>query len=65
MKKIGYIVSIIISAFLLPSNPVIAQNSIQQEEAKVYNVNVEQFAKLVEANKGIVLDVRTPEEWEE
>ena len=37
----------------------------QQEDGKVYNVNVEQFAKLVNAKKGLVLDVRTPGEWKE
>jgi len=37
----------------------------QQQEGKVYTINVEQFAKLVEAKKGLVLDVRTPDEWAE
>jgi rhodanese-related sulfurtransferase len=58
MKKLY---GIIILLSILVSSTIYAQ----QEEGKIYNINVEQFAKLVEANKGLVLDVRTPDEWEE
>ena len=52
---------IIILLSILVSTNIFAQ----QQEGKVYTINVEQFSKLVEAKKGLVLDVRTPEEWAE
>ncbi len=58
MKKLY---GIIILLSLLVSGSILAQ----QEVGKIYTVNVEQFAKLVDGKKGLVLDVRTPNEWAE
>lgn len=65
MKNIAFIVSLFLSALVVSADTTFTSITTQQEDAKVYNVNVEQFSKLVHANKGVVLDVRTPGEWEE
>lgn len=65
MKKIRLVLFLALNVVLFYPSLVRAQDIVQQEETKVYNVNVEQFSKLVDANKGVVLDVRTPGEWEE
>ncbi|MCB0402985.1 MAG: rhodanese-like domain-containing protein [Flavobacteriales bacterium] len=59
MKKIALLL------MLLPSiMSVSAQtNTTEQEETRIFHVNVEQFAKLVDNDKGLILDVRTPGEW--
>ena len=48
------------------SNEEDVSESITKENGvTVQNVNVEVFSKLIESNEGQLLDVRTPEEWEE
>lgn len=65
MKKRMSILSLLFCVSIFSVNAITPPINSFQEEAKIYNVNVDQFAKLVKANKGIVLDVRTPGEWEE
>lgn len=59
MKTLGKLVAAII---LLSS---CSNNQAQQSVAVIENVDAKQFKELVEAGKGIILDVRTPEEVSE
>lgn len=52
---------IFVSLFLLAG----CANSQTQQKATIENVDASKFKQLVEAKKGIVLDVRTPEEFSE
>jgi phage shock protein E len=58
MKNISLI---IISMFFLAA----CANSQTQQKPSVENVDALKFKQLVEAKKGIVIDVRTPEEFSE
>lgn len=63
MKKISLILTILLCVSTFKS---ISQTTEKQTKTTgVFNVNVTQFKKLVDTKKGLVLDVRTPEEWAE
>jgi rhodanese-related sulfurtransferase len=62
MKKLSLIFTVFI---LLATSFVVKGQITEKQKSVIYDVNVEQFNKLASSDKGIVLDVRTPEEWEE
>jgi len=63
MKKLFLIFSL---SFLMTTLTSVAQETERSVKTSViHDVDVSQFNKLVSSNKGIVLDVRTPEEWAE
>ncbi|MDF1672769.1 MAG: rhodanese-like domain-containing protein [Vicingaceae bacterium] len=61
MKKISLILTIL---FIVSTVKSVGQTTEEQTKTTgVFNINVTQFKKLVDSKKGLVLDVRTPEEW--
>ncbi len=62
MKKIFLIFSV---AFLTATFTSQAQTIKPAKAVVVHNVDVVQFNKLASSKKGVVLDVRTPDEWAE
>ena len=66
MKKLLFIISLGLSITAMScSNKAEETNTTVQQENETISkdVNVTEFAKLVDEGKGQVLDVRTPEEW--
>lgn len=66
MKKLLFIISLGLSITAMScSNKTEETNTTVQQENETISkdVNVTEFAKLVDEGKGQVLDVRTPEEW--
>ena len=66
MKKLLFIIplGLSITAMSCSSKTEETNNTVQQEKETISkDVNVTEFAKLVNEGKGQVLDVRTPEEW--
>ena len=61
MKKLSLIITVIV----LFASLVVNGQVDEKQKSVIYDVNVEQFNKLATSDKGIVLDVRTPGEWEE
>lgn len=57
MNSMNKVVLLLISLF------VFSCAGAQQSSSKVENVDAAAFKKLVDAGNGIILDVRTPEEW--
>jgi len=47
------------------ANPEATKEQIVQQTETIVDVNVAQFKELMSSEQGVILDVRTPEEWAE
>jgi len=69
MKKLLFIIPLGLSLTALScannNEEAIEENTIQQASTIHEDVEVNRFAELVSKEDGQILDVRTPEEWEE
>lgn len=63
MKKIALLFTVFV--FLTSISGISQTTEKQTKTTGVFNVDVTQFKKLVDSKKGLILDVRTPEEWAE
>lgn len=65
MKKAFLIIALVSSTFTMGC----FTNELEQIEQETKNINkkvtVREFSKLIDSEKGQILDVRTPEEWAE
>ena len=63
MKKLSFFLPALFLSLLFGSAS--CQQSTEKKDSAVSSVESQEFKKIVDANEGVLLDVRTPEEFNE
>jgi rhodanese-related sulfurtransferase len=63
MKKISFLLPVFILTLIFGSAS--CQQASNDQDAVVSSINTVEFKKLVDAKEGVLLDVRTPQEYED